>query len=83
MKQSRYSFFVKNGSKVYAYNSLSNSLAIMTNVEYDCLESFISKKKDLPKDLEKSLLKGFFLLDDNFDEIEFIKNRQEKQRLKS
>ena len=82
MKQSRYSFFVKNGSKVYAYNSLSNSLAIMTNVEYDCLESFISKKKDLPKDLEKSLLKGFFLLDDNFDEIEFIKNRQEKLKNK-
>ena len=72
MKQSKYSFFVKNGTQVYAYNSLSNSLAVMTNAEYDCFESFISGKKDLPKDLKESLLRGYFLIEDDFDEMEFM-----------
>ena len=82
MKQSRYSFFVKNGSQVYAYNSLSNSLAIMTNDEYKCFESFISRGRDLPESLKESLLEGFFLINDDFDEIDFIKKRQEKLKNK-
>ena len=81
-KLSYYNYFVNDDNCVYAYNSLSNSFAILSNEEYNYLQEFSKSLCDIPKALEEELSKGMFLIPIDFSEIDFIKDRSKRFREK-
>lgn len=84
MKPSKYNFFYKyeeNGENYIAYNSFSNALALLTNSQYCCFQNF---QKDSSYRLEdkfvEELKKGNFIIDDEANELELIRERMLKCR---
>lgn len=77
-KLSYYNYFFEDDEKIHAYNSLSNSLALLTVQEYEQLNAFKKDNAPLSEDFAEELQKGMFLLPSDFDEKEFIKERNRR-----
>ncbi len=83
LKLSYYNHLFEDGEKIYAYNSLSNSLALLTTQEYDQLSTFRKNGTPLDEGFTAELQKGMFLLPADFDEIQYLKDRNEKIKSRS
>lgn len=84
MKVSNYNFMFpyKNESGKYiAYNSLSNSLALIDEDKYNKFVNF--EKNNIALDdeqFENDLRRGAFILDDNLNELEVIRYKMNSER---
>lgn len=58
-----------------AYNTLSNSFAIMKYDEYESFLNFTERNETIAETLKKELSKGFFLIPKSFNELSYLKNR--------
>lgn len=78
MKVSAYNFFYKhpsNSNEWIAYNSFSNSLALMDEDQYEEYERFAKDSgHQMPDSLVEELQKGRFVIDDDVDEIALIRH---------
>lgn len=83
MKASNYNFFYKYDDASYlAYNSRSNSLAILDKDEYTQYINFENKGEDIKdKKLIENLQHGYFLIDDDVDELKILRFKMYKDRL--
>lgn len=79
MKPSEYNFFYefpRDSNELIAYNSRTNSLALIEKEKYSKYRNF--KDKHIPIDdeeLVKDLRRGQFLIDDDIDELELLRFR--------
>ncbi len=83
MKQSRYNFFYKlNNGQFLIYNALKNGLAV---VEEDIVEKIknVEKEENLDEELKKELIKGGFIIEDNFNEYAVLTIRRHLQQYMS
>ena len=85
MKASNYNFFYKYRNNCYLiYNSWSNALAIMSNYQYNCFQQF---QADLSYKLDdkfvNELQKGNFIIEDEVNELDLIRERMLKYRYNS
>ena len=84
MKLSKYNFFYeykKDPNKYVAYNSFSNSLALLERQKYIQLQEFASGKiEGLDNTFEQELMKGNFLIGDEINELEILEHRMNKSR---
>lgn len=81
MKISKYNIFIEKNDKVIAYNSFTNSLALMKNDDYRKFKQNINCIDNLINDsLYDDLKKGGFIIENNVDEIELLKVRVNKGR---
>ena len=85
MKASNYNFFYQYDDESYlAYNSRSNSLAVMTIDNYHKYEDFISTGKEIEDDeLLSQLKQGLFLINDDIDELKILRFKMYKDRMNS
>lgn len=85
MKVSKYNFFYEyrdDNSKYIAYNALSNSLALLEKEKYVELEEFTNCRKVInDESFIEDLKKGGYLIEDNFNELEFLRFNMFKSRL--
>lgn len=82
MKMSNYNFFVQKENNSYlAYNSRSNSLAVIKSEDYKKYSDFVMLGKEI-KDtkLIDDLKKGLFLIDENVDELKIIRYKMYRDR---
>lgn len=75
LSASKYNYFYDNNDCVLAYNTLSNSFAIMKHDEYESFLNFTERNETITKTLKKELAKGFFLISKSFNELSYLKNR--------
>lgn len=75
MKESRYNFFYKRENDYVVYNSLTNSLAKLSNEEFDSLKYLDLSQKEI-----SNFKYGGYILDDDLDELDFIKESLLKSR---
>lgn len=83
MKTSKYNFFIKNDDDTYlAYNSRSNALAVIENDNYKKYVDFETNGKEI-EDLElvNKLKEGYFLIDDDIDELKILRFKMYKDRM--
>ena len=84
MKASRYNFFFPyeaDDSKLIAYNSFSNALALIDKHKHDKLHQFVEAGEPInDEELVKQLKAGRFLIDDNCNELDLLKLRMLKSR---
>lgn len=85
MKASKYNFifpFSKDNNKKLLYNSLTNALAILEDDnKYSQFKNFCKSNKNIEdKEFVNDLIKGGYLIRDDFNEIDFIKVRLYKAR---
>lgn len=75
MKKSKYNFFYDlNCNELIAYNSLTNSMAIISRDDYGKIDKIVNGEfKEEDQTLINDLKRGFFIEDDNFNEIEFLR----------
>jgi len=85
MKKSRYIISVEASERIYAVNLISRSAMLLSTEAYGFLESV--SLKGIPATLnaeEKKLLfdlrNNLFLLDDDFDELSYIRYRTQQER---
>ncbi|QNO13855.1 4Fe-4S cluster-binding domain-containing protein [Alkalicella caledoniensis] len=87
MKSSDYNFFYdfpNDCSKVIAYNSRSNALAIMEKEKYDIFNRFVEESIPIKdEELISSLIKGGFMIDNQTDELELIRLNMLRSRYSS
>lgn len=88
MKPSKYNFFKKipnlSSEEYVAYNSYSNALAILSAEEYIEYKKFEENNTvHLDEELLKNLFKGNFIVKDETDEIELIRERMMQARYNS
>lgn len=86
MKESNYNFFydIDNSDEVIAYNSRTNAMATMKKEDVSKITSFtndIIENDDIR--LVEDLKHGGFLIDDDFDELAFLKYSQNIQKYDS
>lgn len=86
-KPSVYNFFISTGDgRRLAFNSFSNSLAQVSEGKYKLISDILSNPCDLSfytdemKGLRDDLIKGSFLVEDDFDEIGYLKMRNKMGR---
>ena len=85
MKKSRYNLFVPNGEVTYAINLLSRTvLSLSTNAYnfYQSIEMLTAKHhlKRWQSELLSVLRKSLFVLNDDFDELSYIKLRHTQEK---
>ncbi|MDD3627386.1 MAG: radical SAM protein [bacterium] len=80
MKVSRFNFFFKyKNNKYLAYNSYSNGFAEISESEYKVIQKILKSsdkynyKTNKEKVLKEALIRGNFLIDNDFDELSAIK----------
>ena len=86
MKQSQYNILHKMSSPSYciAYNSFSNSLALLNEEEYETICEIESNAEiSLNQEFEKKLREGNFIVDDNENELELVRERLLRARYSS
>lgn len=85
MKASRYNFFYRykdDNSKYIAYNALSSSLALIEEEKYEMLKNFLELSKNIDdKSLLEDLEKGGYLIQDDFDELDYLRFNMFKARM--
>jgi len=84
MKPSKYNFFFPyeaDDSKMIAYNSFSNALALMDKDKYEAFDVFCNSQTFIDdKELTKQLKRGGFLVEDDYDELRLIRLQMLKSR---
>lgn len=79
MKSSKYNFFYPYGvksEKYIAYNSFSNALALLSNEKYHDFKKFEANQEyELDETFFSKLIKGNFIIDDNVNELELIREK--------
>lgn len=85
MKPSKYNFFVQTNDAVYAVNLLSRAAITLSLEAYQTYTSIIQGTRDLPngtdfKEFIGMLQHNMFLIDDEFDEIAYIRHRVQQER---
>ena len=75
MKESKYNFSFRDGESVILYNARTNALATLNSGDYKCLKLCVSDKTfQMDEDLKESLVYGGYLIDDDMNELDFIKH---------
>ena len=74
MKLSKYNFFLKSDKQdeYIAYNSLSGALALLESENYNKIIEHKNSLNNINDELIKSLKEGGFIIEDSFDELQFI-----------
>ena len=84
MKNSRYNFFFpyeEDDSKLIAYNSFSNALALMEKTRYEELQRFIEHGENIADEsFVQKLKRGYFLIDEDCNELDMLRFRMLKGR---
>lgn len=83
MKESRYNYYLKNeiNNEYIAYNSRKNSLAILSENEYNSICDFRTTGKEIEdKSFLEALKWGGYMIEDEFDEISEIRFKMLKAR---
>jgi len=83
MKVSNYNFFFPyeaDESKVIAYNSYSNALALMDKAKYESFQQFVQAGVPLDDGLVTQLKQGSFVVDDDVNELDRLRLRMLKSR---
>lgn len=85
MKSSRYNICVKTADAVYAVNLLSRTALELSPEAYSTYVALAQSDSDLPDDpdlpvFEKALKDGMFLVEDDFDELAYIRYRSYQDR---
>jgi len=79
MKASKYNLFFpyeSDSSKMLAYNSLSNALALIQKEKYTCLMNFINVGCEIEDEkFVQQLKEGSFLINDEMDELAYLRHR--------
>ena len=77
MKESRYNYFAEDEGKVICLNGVSGNVLDISTDAYRELKHILSspEKANVDKELSQSLYELGFLIDDDFDEIEFLRKR--------
>lgn len=86
-KSSRYNYFIPaDDGYVLAYNALSNALARVTSDKYELIRDILenpdrtAEENAVISGLRNDLIKGFFLVESDFDEIGILKMRNRMGR---
>lgn len=74
MRESKYNYFFQKDDLVLAYNGRTNALAEVSLEDYEKIKKYLSNEDDIDKDLKESLVYGGFLLEEDIDELELIRN---------
>lgn len=61
LKLSNYNYFVNDDENVYAYNSMSNSIAILSIQEYEEVLAFKESQLEISDDLKNELQRAMLL----------------------
>lgn len=85
MKASKYNIFVKDNHAIYAVNLLSRSAMELSLDAYNTFLSLTQNDTTMPNDPKldlfvKTLEDGMFLLDEDFDELAYIRYRCNQER---
>jgi uncharacterized protein len=88
MKASRYNLFVPDGEAVYAVNLLSRTAITLSPQAYEAYQEMACGEAEMPApeeapelhEFEQMLRTGLFLLDDDFDELAYIRYRVQQER---
>ncbi len=82
MKKSAYNTFIETNHSegFFAYNALSNSLCVLDKQVVATIQSDNIDTKTLSPELIAELKQGFFIADDHFDEIQYLKHRQRESQ---
>lgn len=82
MKPSKFNHFLPfTPEQSIAYNALSNALALIDSEKLKMYTEFVHAGKDIKdKELEKDLLHGSFLVEDNIDELDIIRHNMLRGR---
>jgi uncharacterized protein len=81
-KLSIYNYTVKYQNNIILYNSLSNILFVLLSEEYSHIQELFKHLNDFEEnysELFNSFIKGGFIIDDDFSEIEYIKIQNKKK----
>ena len=83
MKASNYNFFYQYDDKSYlAYNSRSNSLAILNKENYQKYCDFIALNKPIDdEEFIEDLKAGLFIIDDEVDELKILRFKMYRDRM--
>lgn len=83
MKASNYNFFIEHDDDSYlAYNSRSNSLAIIEKENFRKYSDFVLTGKEIDdSNLVEKLKEGYFLIDDDVDELKILRFQMYKDRM--
>lgn len=83
MKASKYNFFYQYDNESYlAYNSRSNSLAILDKENYNKYCDFITLNKPIDdENFIKDLKAGLFIIDDEIDELKILRFKMYRDRM--
>ena len=76
MKQSNYNFFYpykEDETKLIAYNSFSNALALIEKEKHLKFVKFCNDEADLDEEFKEQLRQGAFLIDDDVNELELLR----------
>lgn len=80
MKSSNYNTFIKQDVEWIAHNGLTNALAVLSNKEMSDFNLYINTGNGLTIEQINEFKENGFLIDDNFNEIEFIRYNMYKDR---
>lgn len=82
MKSSSYNFFypLEESGNVLSYNALSNSLCILDHDVVQAIENLDEQPLSFTSDLITELQTGRFILDDGFNEIMYLRHRQQQNQ---
>ena len=84
MKASKYNMFKESSNKqgeYIAYNSFTNSLAVMNKEDYEAYKKYVTDNKfDIKKDLLSNLQKGGFVIEDYCNEDDILQYRMQSSR---
>lgn len=82
MKASNYNFFYEKDDEYLAYNSRSNALAVITKSDFEKYDEYVKFGKQIEdEELVRSLKEGFFLIDDNVDELKILRFEMYRDRM--
>lgn len=84
LRASKYNFFFEEDGVVFAFNALTGGFAKLSIEAAEKIKGLMEKKgideDALPTDLMKDLKRGAFLVPEDFDELEFIRYRDQGGR---
>ena len=82
MKTSAFNFFFpyEDGQKHIAYNSYTNSLALLEKDKYEAFQRFEKHNEKLPEDFTTQLKRGGFIIDGETSELDGLRYRMFRTR---
>ena len=84
MKSSFYNHFFRHSESQYiAFNAFTSSLALMSKQNYEEFQRFCNEKISLSDDFEMELKRGGFVVEDDEDELNYLRFRLLRGRFSS